>query len=289
MAKFYKMSALGNDFVIFETGTPKFSKEQIAHIAHRRNGIGCDQVLFMAKGEDGISDCEVTIHNQDGGRAEACGNAARCVALLLHHQNRKSEQTIAVGDRHLDAEILASSDETGGETSGETGGELKSGQSAKVRIDMGEVKFDWRDIPLAEAADTQNLPLGNSKFKGGIAVNVGNPHSVFFVETVAQTALAEKGSEVENHPLFPRKTNVEVATVAADHIQMRVWERGVGITPACGSGACAVLAAAALKGLSPRHNKIVCDGGELEVEWLGDNHILLSGEARLNFKGEWVG
>ena len=256
------MSALGNDFAVFQT--EKLPDEgTVRAIAERRRGVGCDQVIVLAPPEDDDADARMHVYNRDGSKVESCGNAARAVALLLSRQTGRTELAIAMKDRLLDAEIL---------------GDV-------IRVDMGIARQDWRDIPLAKPVDTQNLPLAVGEFKRPAAVNMGNPHAVFFVADAERVPLESLGGTIENHKLFPERTNVEAVSAADNGLRLRVWERGVGITPACGSGACAALVAAVQRGLSSRKNLVIMDGGELTVEWLADGHVLMSGGAQLNFSG----
>lgn len=260
--EFHKMSALGNDFAVFRSDKLP-SAATVKAIADRRNGVGCDQVIVLTEPEDDLADTHMHIYNCDGSKVESCGNAARAVALLLGREGGKSELVIATDERLLDVEI----------------------HGDEIRVDMGIARRDWRDIPLAKAADTRNLPLSIGEFDDGAAVNMGNPHAVFFVADAEKVPLAKLGPTIENHRLFPQKTNVEAVSPTADGLRVRVWERGVGITPACGSGACAALVAAADRGLSERKNNIIMDGGTLTIHWLADGHVLMSGTAALNFSG----
>ncbi len=256
------MSALGNDFAVFRSEELP-NKATVQAIADRRNGIGCDQVIVLSAAADPTVDIHMRAYNRDGSKAENCGNAARAVALLLAAESDKSDFAIATDDRILDAELVE-------------GG---------VRVDMGIVRRDWRDIPLSKPMDTMAMPLEVGELKQPSAINVGNPHAVFLVEDVTKIPLEKLGGRVENHPFFPQKTNVEMVSAEPECLRARVWERGVGITPACGSGACAALVAAAAKGVSPRKNIVKMEGGDLTVEWLADNHVLMSGAAQLNFSG----
>jgi len=270
---FRKMNGLGNDFVVFDARHTPLALTEVAakRIADRRLGIGCDQVIVVEKGRDG-ADAFMRIWNADGGEVETCGNAARCVAQVLMDESGK------------DSAILMA----------------KAGKQACARADggaiaadMGEPKFDWQDIPLAERMDTRNIdiklgPIDAPVLFGPAAVNVGNPHCIFFVKSAAAHNLEKLGPLVENHPLFPERANVSLAEVVDTAlIRLRVWERGVGITSACGTAACAALAAAARKKLTGRKAQVVLDGGMLEIEWReSDNHLLMTGPAALNFTGE---
>lgn len=265
---FRKMHGLGNDFVIVDaresTGQAGFRPDaaQLVAMADRHTGIGCDQFAFLR--ESDRADIFADMYNADGSSLRACGNATRCIAALLMDETGRDEVTVETV-----AGVLACTKAGGG----------------LVTVDMGEPSFDWQAIPLAREADTLRLPLALGE---GAAVNMGNPHVVFFVEDVEAVDLAALGPQVEHDALFPDRVNVEVIEVKApDHLRMRVWERGTGITMACGTGACASLVAAARKGLSGRRARIELDGGMLEIEWRGDNHVLMTGPWAESFMGMW--
>jgi len=159
------------------------------------------------------------------------------------------------------------------------GGEL-------ISVDMGRARLDWRDIPLEQATDTLNLPISEKELSDGCAVNMGNPHLVFFVEDVEAVPLEVVGPKLERHKMFPQRTNVGIAQVIApDRLRLRVWERGAGITQACGSGACAALVAANRRGLCDKKAEIELDGGVLTIEWLSDEHVLMTGPVATSFHG----
>ncbi len=159
-------------------------------------------------------------------------------------------------------------------------------EAGLVAVDMGPVRLDWREIPLLREMDTLQLPLTIGPLSDPVAVNVGNPHVVFFVADAEDVDLETWGPKIERDPLFPERTNVEVASRLSDgHLRMRVWERGVGITRACGTGACATLVAAHRRGLAGRKAKILLDGGTLEIEWRADNHVVLAGPVATSFTG----
>jgi len=264
---FIKMHGLGNDFVVLDgrAAPVALDPERVRDIADRHKGVGCDQVILLEKTDTGLADVAMRIFNADGGEVEACGNASRCVAALLMDELKRDHLIIETKSGLLDAE---------------------EGPNGAITIDMGRVKLDWRDIPLREAVDTLHLPISMGVLSDPVAVNVGNPHVVFFVEDAESIDLAVVGPLVEHHPLFPERTNVEIVQVVSpDRIRVRVWERGTGITLACGTGACAALVAAHRRGLSGRKAEIVLDGGVLSVEWLKDDHVLLSGPAEVSFTG----
>ncbi len=264
---FIKMHGLGNDFVVLDARRSDLalSEAQVRAIADRRTGVGCDQLIVVESARDGLADAFMRIRNADGGEVEACGNATRCVASILMGEKGDGHAVIQTVAGLLDAE--ASGD-------------------GRIAVDMGPAYLDWRDIPLAEAVDTDRLDLTVGDLSAPSAVGVGNPHAVFFVDDVAAVALERDGPLVEKHPMFPRFTNVEAAQVLdRGRIRVRVWERGVGVTRACGTGACAALVAASRRGLTDRRAEVILDGGSLGIEWLPDNHILMTGPVAVSFRG----
>jgi diaminopimelate epimerase len=272
MAPFLKMHGLGNDFVVFDARNRPVSLDSArAHaIADRRLGIGCDQVIVIEKPATG-ADAFMRIFNADGSEVESCGNAARCVARLLFEES--SRDSI-----RLDTE--------GGPLVCRAAGE-------QVTVDMGVPRFEWRDIPLRDERDTNGFSLEVPGFdlralKEAAAVSVGNPHCVLLVDSVEEAPIASLGPAIEHHALFPERTNVEfVQVLAPDRLRMRVWERGAGITRACGTGACASVAAAQRRGLCGTNVEVVLDGGPLTIEWRGvESHIFMTGPSALSFRGE---
>ena len=265
---FLKMHGLGNDFVVIDARRHKVDLDdaQARAIADRRTGVGCDQLILIEPARNRLADAYMRIRNADGGEVEACGNGARCVADLLMREK---------GSRHAAIET------TVGLLDAEAAGE------GEVSIDMGPARLDWREIPLAKPMDTLRLDLALGPLGNPAAVNVGNPHAVFFVPDAEAVDIAALGPVLERHPLFPQRANIEVASlVGPDRIRMRVWERGVGITRACGTGACATLVAAARRKLTGRDAEILLDGGSLRVEWLADNHVRMTGPVAVSFSGE---
>ena len=265
---FLKMHGLGNDFVVLDGRARPLGigAEAARRIADRRTGVGCDQLLILEPARNGAA-ARLTIRNADGGEVSACGNGARCIAALLLSETRAPAITIETA-----AGPIRAAARTGGQ----------------VEVDMGPAYLDWRDIPLArEIADTAHLPLSVGPLSDPVGVGMGNPHAVFFVPDAEAVDIERWGPEIEHHSLFPERTNVEVCTVLArDRIRMRVWERGVGVTRACGSGACASLVAAHRRGLAERKAELVLDGGSLEIEWReADNHVLLTGPVATAFSG----
>lgn len=261
---FIKMQACGNDFVFFkqEDLTRSLTTQDIQKIADRRFGIGCDQVFILDSNPH--TGNEVFIFNADGSIAKACGNGMRCAALLLN-QVQSSFKTAS--------------------------GILKTWKidDNSFAVDMGEPRFEWNQIPLAFACDPSALLFPHSTLPAGIAVNVGNPHVVFFLENIENIDLGKIGPRIENDPLFPDKTNVElVKIISPTHLRVRIWERGASITPACGSGACAAAIAAIHKNLIPRSTiNVEMDGGILQIEWTNDHKIIQSGPAHYCFTGHF--
>lgn len=267
---FKKMHGLGNDFVVIDAASLglSLSTSQIRQIADRRYGAGCDQILVIEKPQDPKADLFMRIYNPDGSEAGACGNGTRCVALLWMSQNNKPSVQI-----QTKAGLLS----------------CKMAEGGLVQVDMGVPRLKWNEIPLAEERDTLNLGVGalQGPLNNPVAVNVGNPHTVFFVDDIRDVDVEEIGPQIENHVMFPERTNVEFAEVlAADKIRVRVWERGTGLTQACGSGACATMVAAVRRGLTDRKAEIVLDGGSLFLEWRAeDDHVLMTGPAAYVFEG----
>jgi diaminopimelate epimerase len=269
MTAFLKMHGLGNDFVVFDgrKSAIALNPALARAIADRRLGIGCDQVIVIEKARNG-ADAAMRILNADGGEVESCGNAARCVARLLMEEN----------------------DETSAQIETE-GGLLVCTEAPReaVTVDIGAPRVDWKQIPLAHEADTNefSLDVDGREFVAA-AVSVGNPHCVLFVDDADRAPVAELGPLIERHAMFPARTNVEFVSVPSpSRLRMRVWERGVGITRACGTGACAAAVAAHRRGLAGRKVEIVLDGGNLEIEWRErDGHVLMTGPSSLSFSGE---
>jgi len=269
---FFKMNGLGNDFVVVDARARKlrFSAEAARRIGDRHRGVGFDQLLSIEPA-NGAGDATMRIWNPDGSMAEACGNGARCVADLLLTETKKATVTLATA-----------------------GGLIACSRAAdgRVSVDMGEPKLDWQDIPLSERMDTRVLdikvgPIDAPVLFGPSAVNMGNPHCIFFVENAEAHDLKKIGPMIEHHPLFPERANISLAQVKSKgEVRLRVWERGVGLTLACGTAACATAVAAARKRLTDRRVRIVLDGGALDIEWRDDNHVLMTGPTELNFTGE---
>lgn len=266
---FSKMHGLGNDFVVLDARRAALPLDaaQVRLLADRRRGIGCDQVIVLEPARRGDADLFMRIRNPDGSEASACGNATRCIAARIMGETGRDQAAIETVAGLLHAERLAS--------------------SGDIAADMGKARLDWQDIPLAEACDTLHLPIALGPLADGVAVNMGNPHAVFFVPDVAAIDLPVLGPQLEHHPLFPARANIEIVQVMApDRLRMRVWERGAGITQACGSGACAALVAAARRGLTGRSAELFLDGGRLVIDWLENGHVRMTGGWAESFSGE---
>ncbi|MCA0870341.1 diaminopimelate epimerase [Seohaeicola saemankumensis] len=256
---FMKMHGLGNDFVVIDARvravalTPALAQA----IAHRHFGVGFDQLAVISPGE---GDAHLTFYNADGSTSAACGNATRCIARHLMDEAGRRDLTLTT-----DRGTLLARDADDGLTS----------------VNMGQPQTDWRDIPLAEAMDTLELPIEG----GPTATGMGNPHCTFFVEDAELIPLAEFGPRYEHHPLYPERTNVQVVhVVGPDHLRMRVWERGVGVTLASGSSSCATAVAAARRGLTGRKVRIDLDGGTLHIDWRDDG-VWMTGPTMHVFSG----
>ncbi len=264
---FIKMHGAGNDFVVLDLrrgGEAPTAKEAVA-IADRHRGIGCDQIILIGPAPTGVADLGLTFLNSDGSASGACGNGTRCVADFLMAER---------GADHLGLETAAGILD------------CARGRDGRVTVDMGRARTEWRDIPLAEARDTLHLGIGEGPVKDPVGVSMGNPHAVFFVPEVAKVPIAAIGPKLERNPLFPERANIGFAEVRApDRIRLRVWERGAGLTLACGSGACAALVAAVRRGLARRKAALELDGGTLEIEWLENGHVLMTGPTAISFRG----
>jgi diaminopimelate epimerase len=262
---FRKMHGLGNDFVVLDARAQTLALDaaQVRAIADRKRGVGCDQLITLEP--SARADLFMRIHNADGGEVAACGNATRCVARLVMDETGADSALI-----ETDAGLLRARATAGG----------------LVSVDMGAPRLGWREIPLARAMDTLHLDFTRGPLADPVAVSMGNPHAVFFVADAEAIDLAALGPEIEHDPLFPERVNVNVASmIARDRIRLRVWERGAGITLACGTGACATLVAAVRRGLCERRATLAMDGGPLTVEWAADNRVVMTGPASESFSG----
>jgi diaminopimelate epimerase len=263
------MHGLGNDFVIFDGRKQAFAPDRKALIAlaDRHKGIGYDQLVIMLKPRTAGTDVYLDMYNSDGSEQRACGNVTRCIARLMFAELGRKQCVIETVSG-----LLPVHEESPG----------------MIAVDFGPPRLAWNEIPLAKpVADTLHVPLQLGPLNDPCCVNMGNPHAVFFVSDVGAIPLAELGPKLETDALFPDRCNIEIAQmIAPDRIRMRVWERGAGITMACGSGACATLVAAVRRGLSKRRATIVMDGGEAIVEWRADDHVILIGPTSMVYRGE---
>jgi diaminopimelate epimerase len=268
---FLKMNGLGNDFVVVEARSAPFAPtaDEVRAIADRASGIGCDQLIAIEP--SGEADARARFWNADGEEIAACGNGTRCVGWLLM---QATGQDVAVIETLAGRLVATRADER------------------LVSVDMGLPGLDWRQIPLAREQDTRALDVTLYEHPAlataPACVSMGNPHVVFFTPDIEAAPVATAGPMVERHPLFPQGVNVGFAQVLApDRIRLRVWERGVGMTEACGTGACAALVAAHRRGLTERSAVLALDGGELLIEWrAADDHVIMTGPAAVDFAGE---
>jgi diaminopimelate epimerase len=263
---FHKMQALGNDFVIVDrrSGKLSLSPAQIRRIADRRLGVGFDQLLTLEPSDKAA--VFMRVHNADGTESGACGNGTRCVARLIMEERSASRVTVETS-----AGVLAVSADLRGYT-----------------VDMGAPGFGWDEIPLAAPADTLALDLALGPLERPVAVNMGNPHAVFFVDDVEAVPIGDLGPQLEHHEMFPERANIGIAEVRDTRtIRLRVWERGVGLTTACGSGACAALVAAVRRDLTERAADLVLDGGRLRIAWEENGRVLMTGPATHSFSGRF--
>jgi diaminopimelate epimerase len=269
---FRKMNGLGNAFLVFD------AREHPVHLPHHAimmlgqpDKIGFDQMITIEKSGSG-ADAFMRIHNRDGGEVDACGNATRCVGWLLMDETGRKTASI-----ETNAGLLRAFD---------------TGVPEQVTVDMGKPRFAWDQIPLAEEfADTRTIelqigPIDAPVLHSPSAANMGNPHAIFWVDDVEGYDLERFGPLLENHPMFPERANISLAHVAArDAITVKTWERGVGITRACGTAACAAAVAAARKDLADKRVTVTLPGGPLQVEWRDDGHVWMSGPVETEFEG----
>ncbi|MGD9501410.1 MAG: diaminopimelate epimerase [Methyloceanibacter sp.] len=268
--KFRKMNGLGNDFVVLDARKRALplAPDAVRAIADRKDGIGCDQIVALEASAE--ADVFMRIWNADGGEVGACGNAARCVAALIAAESGAPRVSIETGSGVIGATV---------------------NEDGSVTIDMGAPRFAWNEIPLAKACDdTREIALDGIEDaalgKASVA-NVGNPHCLFFVADAEAHDLARLGPQLEHHPLFPERANVSLVEVLGpDHLKLRTWERGAGLTRACGTAACAACVAASRRGLAGRKVTVSLPGGDLLIEWrASDGHILMTGPYALEYEG----
>lgn len=263
---FIKMHGLGNDFVIIDKRIKniKITKELINKLSDRKSGAGCDQLITIKSSNEINIHAHIEIYNPTGDRAEACGNGTRCVAKLLFDESNKNEIKILT-----DAGIL----------------HAKKIDDDNISVNLGKLSTAWRKIPLSKEIDSLNIPINIDGFSNGVAVNIGNPHCVFFGKNIDEVNLENVGPNIENHKLFPNKTNVEIIEIINKRkIKMRVWERGAGLTLACGSGACASVYAGQINNLLDNNVEVQLKRGSLFIS-IENHEAVLTGPAEISFHG----
>jgi diaminopimelate epimerase len=258
MRAFHKMHGLGNDFAIFDAREePLAMSEPLARaLADRRTGIGCDQLIVLEPSDK--ADLRMRTWNHDGGEVESCGNASRCVVALT------------------------------GVNSIETDGGIVSGAAdgSEIEVAMGEPRFGWEEVPLAYAMDTATLPMAWGELEKPMALSVGNPHLVFFVDDSEAIPIEGLGPLIEHDPAFPDRINVNVAQIGSGGIRLRTWERGAGSTLACGTGACATGVAAIASKRAESPVEVTMPGGSLTIAWAPGEPVRMRGAATYVFRGE---
>jgi diaminopimelate epimerase len=271
---FVKMNGLGNEIVVADLrGRAERVSPQAAIALAQPGAVPFDQLMEVSDSAGPGRDYEVRIFNTDGSLAEACGNGTRCVAQWLDTETGRKSFRFAIAGATVSAEIL---------------------EDGLITVDMGRPRFGWQDIPLSEPfSDTTGIELQIGPIDAPVlhtpsVVNMGNPHAIFWVDRdVWSHELDRFGPLLENHPIFPQRANISIAQVLApDHIVIRTWERGVGLTRACGSAACATLVAAARKGLARRSATVTVPGGDLRIEWEDNGNVRMTGPAEFEFAGE---
>ena len=267
---FIKMHGLGNDFIIIDKRkiNININKKIIRKISNRKTGIGCDQVIIINKSLRKKSAARIKIFNSNGSEAESCGNGIRCVSKLLF-KNKKRNKII------LDSIV----------------GELKAilNKNKSISVNMGIIKENWKNIPMSKKINNRNIPINIKNFSKGFAVNIGNPHIVFFGKEINNLDISVIGPKIENHNLFPNKINVEfVEIVNRKKIKMRVWERAVGETLACGSGACAAVYAGLKKEMIGKKCEVILKKGSLFIDITKNNEIIMTGPAEISYHGKII-
>lgn len=264
---FLKMHGTGNDFVVLDGRAQSLAMtaELAKRLSDRHFGIGCDQLVLLEKSD--LAEVKMRIFNADGSEISTCGNATRCVADFMMHESGKANASIETG-----AGVLT------GERNGDG-----------IRVNMGKPRFGWQEIPLSESRNIEHLGLAEGLLMDPVAVNMGNPHAVFFVRDLYHIKMAEWGPKLEHNPLFPQRANISaVQVLSPTKVKMVVWERGTGLTMACGSAACATAVAGVLRELTHRKIDVELPGGILQVEWLpGENgDVLMTGPVAYVFNGQ---
>ena len=261
---FIKMHGIGNDFVIIAERAGKYAitTKMVQFISDRHKGVGCDQFVVIGPAKE--ADCSVSFYNPDGCKSGACGNATRCVASQVMLETGQEVVTLETDGGLLECR--------------------KNGD--EISVNMGKAKTNWQEIPLAHEVDTLNVPLSEGDLKNPVAVSMGNPHAVFFVNDVAAIDLENLGPKLENNEIFPQRANIGVAQIISENaINLRVWERGAGETLACGSGACAAVFASYSRGFTENNVIVNLPGGKLRIEILESNEVIMTGSATKVFEG----
>jgi diaminopimelate epimerase len=269
---FRKMNGLGNEIVVIDLrGSQRVLSAGEARAIAQRPGSHFDQLMVLHDPKTSGTEAYVLIYNTDGSSAEACGNGMRCIGWEVAQQTGRAD---------LNFETVAGLLE------------VKVGGIDRITVDMGKPKFGWRDIPLAEPFhDTRTIelqigPIDKPVLHSPSVANIGNPHAIFWVDDVQAFDLGRFGPMLENHPIFPERANISLAKVASPgSIILRTWERGAGLTKACGSAACAVAVCAARKGLTGRNVVVTLPGGDLEIEWRADDRIFMTGPVEVEHDG----
>ena len=263
---FAKMHGLGNDFVVIDGRVRpiRVSAAAAPAIGDRHTGVGFDQLIVLEPPQSAEADVFMRILNADGSEAGACGNATRCVVSKLLAENGRDRIVVETISGLLPAH--------------RTG--------IEITVDMGPARLDWQDVPLAQAMDTLAVPIGLDGLGDATCCSMGNPHATFFVPDLNAIDMARLGPILEHHAIFPARANIGFAQILTpERIRLQVWERGAGLTLACGSGACATLVAAARRGLTGRMAEILVKHGRLTIEWRADEHVLMTGPVATSFTG----
>ena len=265
MITFLKMHGLGNDFVVLDgrRETIPLDADLVRRLGDRHRGIGFDQLVLIEASDR--ADVALRFLNADGSEAAACGNASRCVAALIGRERNRRQISLATESGILESRLL---------------------DDGRIAVQMPAPRFDWRDVPLAGPADTLALDLGVAGLPPAVALSMGNPHAVLFVEDV--DLVERHGAMLERHEVFPERANIGfVRVLGPERLRLRVLERGAGLTLACGSGACAALVAAVRRGLVAERAVLELDGGELEVAWAGEGPVRMTGPYAISFSGSF--
>jgi diaminopimelate epimerase len=264
---FIKMHGLGNDFVVLDARSkPLTLGDGVARaLGDRRTGIGYDQLLVMEPAKSLAADVFMRIRNAEGGEVEACGNGTRCIADRVMTETGKDRVVIETVAGLLEA---------------------RRADAGRVSVDMGPARTEWQEIPLAQAQETLHVDAVAGPLADAVCTNMGNPHATYFVPDAEAVEVERWGPILERHRAFPERANIGVVQVLSpERLRFRVWERGVGVTRACGTGACAALVGAARRGLTGRRAEVILDGGPLEIEWLANGHVLMTGPVATSFTG----